>query len=215
MREKEEAADYRYFEDPDLPLLEISEEKINLIRSTLPELPHEKFDRLCQEHNLSPYEAGILIEDLDLANYFEQAKKVYGSKAIINWVLRDIIGHLNDAKITIDQCKVTPEKLAAIVQLLESGKINNQAAKQVFQIVIETGKEPNAIVKEQGLEQIGSVEELEAIVEDIVKNNPDNLEKYKAGNQRLLGFFVGEAMKKTKGKANPQIINDLLKKWLD
>jgi len=214
MRSKEESADYRYFEDPDLPLVEVNEEWISRIQQALPELPYEKFDRLIKEKDLSPYEAEIIVEDLELAEYFEKSYETYKSKQIINWVLRDFLGYLKDQKITLIECKVTPEKLAQIVQLIETGKINNNAAKQVFEAVAQTGKEPHEIVKEKGLEQVGSVQELEKVVKKILAENPDNIEKYKAGNERLFGFFVGQAMKKTQGKGNPKIIQELLKKHL-
>jgi len=214
MRTKEETADYRFFEDPDLPLVEINEEWITRINKLLPELPQEKFDRFVKEKGLTPYEAEILVEDIALANYYEQATQHSDSKQIINWILRDLMGYLKEKKISLIECKVTPKKLAAIVDLLEQDKINNHAAKEVFAIVAQTGQEPADVVKEKGLEQIGSAQELEKIVKEIIEANPDNAAKYKAGNERLMGFFVGQAMKKTQGKGNPKIIQELLKKHL-
>ncbi|MCK5632635.1 Asp-tRNA(Asn)/Glu-tRNA(Gln) amidotransferase subunit GatB [bacterium] len=214
MRSKEEAADYRYFQDPDLPLIEVNDEWISRIEKTLPELPYEKQKRFCKEIKLSTYEASILVEDKELANYFERAYSFSKSKQIINWILRDLLGYLKEHKISLIECKVTPDLLAKIVTLVESGKINNRAAKEVFEIVAQTGQNPEEIVKEKGLEQIGSVDQLEEIVKTIVESNPDMVEKYKSGKDRLFGFFVGQAMKKTQGKGDPKIIQELLKKHL-
>jgi aspartyl-tRNA(Asn)/glutamyl-tRNA(Gln) amidotransferase subunit B len=214
MRSKEEAADYRYFPDPDLPLIELSDDYIEKIRNSLPELPHATFERLCKQYGLSAYEADILVEDRALINYFETAYKHHHSKQIINWILRDVLGYMKEAKETFETFKVTPEKLAAIIKLMETGKINNHAAKQVFEIIAIHGKNPEDVVKEEGLEQVGSVEELEAIVKEILTANPQVVADYKSGKDRLMGFFVGQAMKKTQGKGNPQIIQELFKKHL-
>jgi len=214
MRSKEEAADYRYFPDPDLPIIKLDEAQIDAMRQIMPELPHQKFDRFCAQQGLTPYEADILIEDLELANYFDETMRHSPSKQAINWILRDVIGYLNEYKITLKEFKITPEKLAAILDMLEKDIINNHAAKEVFTIVAQTGENPVAIVKEKGLEQIGISEELEAMIKAIVDNNPGQVAGYKSGNDRLFGFFVGEAMKQTKGKGNPKIIQDLLKKYL-
>jgi len=214
MRSKEETADYRFFQDPDLPLIEIDGEWIGRIKKLLPELPHEKFERFVTKKGLSEYEAEIIVDDIHLANYYEQATQYTSSKQIINWILRDLMGYLKEEKISLTACKVTPERLAALVNLVETGKINNHAAKQVFAIVARTGKEPADVVKEQGLEQIGSIEELEAIVKEIIAENPQEVANYKAGKEKLFGFFVGQAMKKTQSKGNPKILQELLKKHL-
>lgn len=214
MRSKEEAADYRYFQCPDLPTLEISPEWVERVRSNLPELPHEKLQRFINNEGLSTYEADILVNDLKLSDYFEEAIKNYKSKNIINWILRDLLGYLKEHKLSISEVKISPEKLAKIVELLETGKINNHAAKEIFEAVAKTGASPSGVVREKGLEQIGSAEELEAIVLEIVKNNPIQVEQYRSGKDKVFGFFVGQAMQKTKGKGNPKIIQVLLKKHL-
>ncbi len=219
MRSKEEAADYRYFNDPDLPTIITDDAWIDRIKKQLPELPHEKFERFTTKNGLSAYEADILVEDIQLANYFDAAHKVSPSKQVINLILRDLLGYLKEHSLALSECKVTPEKLAAIAELIESEKINNRAAKEVFETVAQTGKKPAAIVKEKGLEQIGSTEELEKIVQQIIDENPKNVEQYRQApddrKQRLSGFFVGQAMKKTQGKGNPKIIQELLKKYLN
>lgn len=214
MRSKEEAADYRYFQDPDLPLIQVNEEWISRIKKQMPELPHQKFDRFVKDIGLSEYEAQILVEDKQLADYFEHTYNHAPSKQIVNWILRDVMGLLKEKKISIGQCLVSPKKLADIVNLVANGTINGPAAKEIFAIVAETGNDPAQIVKEKGLEQIGSAEELEAIVTEIIAANPENVVKYKSGKDKLFGFFVGQTMKKTQGKGNPKIIQKLLKKHL-
>lgn len=214
MRRKEEAADYRYFQDPDLPLITVSEEWISQMKDYMPELPHEKFDRFCREKGLTPYEAEIVVNDLALAHYFEEATAYTSSKQLINWILRDVLGYLKEQKIDLIEFKVTPQKLAQIIDLLETGIINNHAAQEVFSIVAQTGDDPAHIVQERGLKQIGSAEELEGIVTEILKNNSQQVAAYKGGNYRLLGFFIGQAMQKTRGKANPKLLEELFKKNL-
>ncbi len=214
LRSKEEAADYRYFPDPDLPLIEITSTMIAAAQKTMPELPDEKFERYITQNKLSPYEAEILVNDQDLANYYDAAYKHTESKLLINWILRDVMSVLKDQKITIHEFKIKPEYLASLVDLIEKGTINNQSAKEAFLLSAETGQDPRMIVKEKGLEQIGDVAELDKIIQEIVLNNPEQAAEYRSGKERLFGFFVGQAMQKTKGKANPQLINELLKKHL-
>jgi len=180
----------------------------------LPELPFEKFERFSTQKGLDPYEAEILVNDIRLANYFDQATKFTTSKNLINWILRDLMGYLKEKKISLIKCKVTPKKLAELVDLLDNGMINNHTAKEVFTIIAQTDKTPKEVVKEKGLEQIGSVEELEKMIKEIIKVYPQQVEKYKAGKEKLFGFFVGQIMQKTKGKGNPNVIQQLLKKYL-
>ena len=214
MRSKEEAADYRYFPDPDLPIIEVSDTWIEEIRKNLPELPDHKLARLQNQYSLTKYEADILIEDKELADYYEQAAKHNHNKLLINWVLRDVMGYLKENKLTFATFKITPEKLASLTALVEKGTINSQAARVVFETVALDGSEPADVVKAKGLEQIGDSAELEKIIADIVQNNPAMVAQYKSGKDKLFGFFVGQAMQKTQGKGNPVIINELLKKHL-
>lgn len=214
MRTKEEASDYRYCPDPDLPLIHVDVAWIDRIKKDLPELPTAKFDRFIAEYNLSPYEAEILMNDRNLATYYEQAHTHTNSKQLINWVLRDVISYINEHKISILQCKVTPEKLAQIIALVEFGKINSPAAKEVFEAVAQTGANPQSVVAERRLEQIGSEQELEAVVVQLIAAHPEEVAQYKAGKEKLLGFFVGLAMKETHGKGAPQIIAQLVAKHL-
>ena len=213
MRSKEEAADYRYFRDPDLPLIVVSPQEIDAIKQALPELPYAKFQRLCAQ-GATPYEAEILVNDLELAAYYEQAAKHTNSKHLINWILRDLLSLVKTQKIGLSDCKITPKHLADLVDLVDKNIINNRAAQEVFAAMAQTGQEPQVIVKEKGLEQVGTSAELEAIIKEIVDTNPQVVAEYKSGKDRLWSFFVGQAMQKTKGKGNPQIINELLKKYL-
>ncbi len=213
MRSKEEAADYRYFYEPDLPLIEITDEWIERIREQMPELPTQKFDRLVQK-GLTPYEADILIDDVALANYYEKTAQLQPSKLTINWILRDVMGYLKEHKISFHEFKITPSMLAELITLLENGTINNRAAQEIFIAAAERGTSPAALVKELGLEQVGSSDELEAIIKEIVAQSPGQVAEYKSGKEKIFGFFVGQAMQKTKGKGNPKIIQDLLKKHL-
>lgn len=213
MRSKEEAADYRYLTEPDLPLIKVEEKTIAEIKSKMPQLPEAKFENLLA-YGLTPYEAEILIADLDLANYFDQASKLTKSKNLINWILRDLMQLIKDEKIEINACKITPEKLSSLVDIQDKGIINNRAAKEIFDTIAKTGQDPLDVVKEKGLEQIGNTEEIEKIIKEIIDQNPKQVTAYKSGQDKLFGFFVGQAMQKTKGKGNPQIINDLLKKHL-
>jgi aspartyl-tRNA(Asn)/glutamyl-tRNA(Gln) amidotransferase subunit B len=213
MRSKEEAADYRYFQDPDLPIVEITPHQIEEIRAELPELPHEKFERFCRE-GLSPYEAGILVNDIDLAQYYEEVRVYTTSKHGINWILRNLMGYLKEHKIELGACNVTPKRLAQLVNLIDAGTINNNVAQEVFEEIACTGVDPAVYVKQKGLEQIGSADELEAIIIEIVAAHPSNVADYRAGKEKLFGFFVGQVMQKTAGKANPKMIQELLKKHL-
>ena len=213
MRSKEEAADYRYFTDPDLPIIKITQETLESIKNNLPELPHERFERFIQK-GLTPYEADILINERELAAFYEQAAQLTSSKQLINWILRDFMKLLKDEKKAVHESKITPEHLAQLVALLDQGAINNRAAQEVFALMAQTGQEPHSIVKEKGLEQVGDIKELETLIQHIVEQNPQQVAAYKAGQDKLFGFFVGQAMQKTKGKGNPQLINEILKKYL-
>ncbi len=214
MRSKEETADYRFFQEPDLPIIVISDERLAAAKNSMPELPLAKFERFTKEVGLHNYEADILIEDVDLANYFDAARKHTHNKNLINWILRDLMGYIKEEKISLAACKVTPARLAQIVDLVEQGVINGTTAKEVFVFVAQTDKDPIIIIEEKGLKQIGSADELEAMVKEVIAANPGQTAEYRSGKDKLFGFFVGQMMQKTKGKGNPQLINDLIKKHL-
>lgn len=214
MRSKEEAADYRYFPEPDLPPLYATPEVIEQIKQTLPELPDQKLARLQSQYGITTYDASILLDDQTLCNYFEQAARHTQERSLINWVLRDLMAYLKEAKQEINDCLVTPEKLATIVNLVATGKINARAGQEVFKEVGASGKDPLVIVKDKNLEQIDNTQELEQIITAIIAAHPDVVADYKSGKDKLFGFFVGQAMQKTAGKGNPKTISDLLKKHL-
>ena len=214
MRVKEESADYRYFDDPDLPIVFISNETIDRIQKQLPELPAQKHERLKQIYGLSDYEAEILINDPELSNYYESSAQLKQSPLTINWVLRDISAYCKEYKVSFNDCPVTPAYLAEIVELIETNTINSRTAQDVFLLCAQSQKSPKLIVKEQGLEQISDTGALETLIQEIVAAFPQQHSDYKAGKDKLFGFFVGHSMQKTKGKADPKVIQDLLKKYL-
>jgi aspartyl-tRNA(Asn)/glutamyl-tRNA(Gln) amidotransferase subunit B len=214
MRTKEEAIDYRYMPDPDLPSLDLDDAWIERIDSALPELPYEKFDRYVTENKLSPYEADILVEDHALSSYYDEAAYHTKSKGLINWILRDLISYCNEQNVRPQECRMTPKRLAALVEMLDQGVINSSAARELFAYVIEHNVDPQEAVEKLGLKQIGSVDELEAIVKTVIAENPDIVAQYKAGKDRVFGFFVGKAMQATKGKGNPTVLTELFKKHL-
>ncbi len=213
MRSKEEAADYRYFQDPDLPILHIDQSWIDGIQKNMPELPDQKIARW-RDQGLSEYEATILIEDKELGVYYDRAYAIVSSKLIINWVLRELATALKNHKVTPLLCKVTPEKLACIVNLIDKNTINNRTAQELFEEIAQQGGDPLAMVKDRGLEQMDDSAELEKLIATILAGNQSSVDQYKAGKVQLFGFFVGQVMAKTQGKANPKTTAQLLKKIL-
>jgi aspartyl-tRNA(Asn)/glutamyl-tRNA(Gln) amidotransferase subunit B len=216
MRSKEEANDYRYFPDPDLLPLEITGDFIEDVRQGLPELPDEKRDRFKSQYGLNDYDAGVLTATRELADYYEAVVKAAGcdAKLCANWVMGDLAAALNKAGLEIDQSPVQPERLAGLVQRIADDTISGKIAKQVFEALWESGDTADAIIEKQGLKQITDTGAIEAIIDQIIAANPDQVAGYKAGKEKLFGFFVGQAMKATGGKANPAQLNELLKKKL-
>ena len=215
MRSKEEAADYRYVREPDLPLIVINEEWIEKIKKEIPELPHEKLNRFRNNYKLLTDEAEILTGNVELANYFEEVvANCKLPKKAANWILRNLLAYLKENKININELKITAQNFAQLILEIENDVINTKVAQEIFLTMAQTGKAPGDIIKEQGLEQVGNKEELETIILEIIKNNPEQVKKYLGGKDRLFGFFVGQTMKKTQGKGNPKIIQELLKKHL-
>ena len=213
MRSKEEAADYRYFPDPDLPLLHVTDSWIAAIKATMPELPADRFARYIAE-GITPYAAEILIDDPAVGAYFEEARKHTKSPLLINWILKDLLGYLNDKKIALDQCNVTPKILAELVELVENGTINNRVASELFARIAESGGSPREIVEKEGLKQVSDTGALTKLIAEIIAANPKQVEAYKAGKDKLFGFFVGQVMAKSRGTADPKIVDELLKKAL-
>ncbi|MBI2344825.1 Asp-tRNA(Asn)/Glu-tRNA(Gln) amidotransferase subunit GatB [Candidatus Dependentiae bacterium] len=214
MRSKEDLADYRYCTDPDLALIRVTSEKLQQVKHGMPELAYDKYHRYIRVWGLSAYEADVVTSDIAFTKYFESAMAIYPKKSVLNWFLRDVLGYVNDTKIELAACLVTPEKLAQIVKMLDENLINNTAAKEVFEIVAKTGQNPEHVVQDKGLKQIGSVEELEKIVKNVLSEHASVVAEYKSGKQNAFGFLVGTCMKATGGKGNPKIIQEILKKHL-
>ncbi len=215
MRGKEEAHDYRYFPDPDLVPVVIDEAWIDEIRGSLPELPLEKRERFMRDYLISSYDAGVLTVSRALADYYEEVVRLSDQpKIAANWVMGDVLRFLNEEKKDVRECPIAPASLAAMIRLIQGGTISGKMAKEVVEAMYKTGKPPEEIVKEQGLVQITDEVALARTLAEIIGKNPAQVEQYRAGKEKVFGFFVGQAMKATQGKANPQLINDLLKKML-
>ncbi len=215
MRSKEEAADYRYFIDPDLPLLSVDKAMIESIKAVMPELPQARAHRLMNDYGLTPYEVEVLTDDNDYVVYFEAARAITKSKHLIHWIIRDLMGYAKEHKISISACKLTPQKLGALVELIESGALNAQGAKIIFEDIAVSGKDPKVVMQEKNLEQITDTSELENIIKEIIATNESMVAGYRSGKDKLFGFFVGLAMQKTQGKGDPKIIAELLRKHLN
>lgn len=214
MRSKEEAHDYRYFPDPDLLPVVIDKEQIEEIRNSLPELPDQRLTRFKEEYNLPEYDAGVLTSTKEIADYFEDCLKKYNNPKIVsNWIMTEVLRELKGEE-DIKSFPISPEKLGELLILIDDGTINGKIAKDVFENMFTSGKSANQIVEEKGMKQISDQSELENIVSRILADHPDEISRYKAGDQKLMGFFVGQVMKETKGKANPKIVNEILRKGL-
>ena len=214
MRSKEEAHDYRYFPDPDLLPLHVSDKYIEDIRKTLPELPDQKKHRFMKDFGLSAYDANVLIAEQTRADYYENVAKGRDAKLAANWVINELLGVLNKNNKDITESPIAAEQLGGLINLISDNTISGKIAKDVFAAMYETGKDAASIVEEKGLKQVTDTGAIEKIVDEVLAENPDNVAQYKAGKDKMFGFFVGQVMKKSQGKANPAIINDLLKKKL-
>lgn len=216
MRSKEVAQDYRYFPEPDLPPIKIDDAWLEMIKKQIPELPDAKFKRLQKDYGISYNEALILVDDQILSNFFETtAKLCLNPKQLCNWILRDLLSYIKEHKLELTNIKITHKQLAELVNEFDKGTINSRVTQEIFIEMMETGKAPLTIIEEKNLKQIDSIEILEPIVCKVIADNPESVAKYKAGNTKLFMFFVGQAMKETQGKANPQILRDLIQKHLD
>ncbi|NBT38824.1 MAG: Asp-tRNA(Asn)/Glu-tRNA(Gln) amidotransferase GatCAB subunit B [Alphaproteobacteria bacterium] len=215
MRSKEDAHDYRYFPDPDLPPLVFSEELVEAIRASMPELPDQKRARFVQELGLSEYDASVLCADKMFADYFEDVIKTAPAKMAANWITGELFGALNKAEKNIDESPVSAQQLADLILLIEEGLISGKIAKTVFDVMWTKGGDPREIVETQGLAQVSDTAALEGIIDGLIAQAPENVEAYKAGKVKIMGWFVGQVMKQTEGKANPSIVNEILKTKLD
>ena len=215
MRGKEDAHDYRYFPDPDLVALVVGEGWIAQIESGLPELPLEKRERFITAYQLSPYDAGVLTASRALADYFEETACLSCQpKLAANWVMGDLLRFLNEDKRDIKDSPVTPAALADMIKLIEAGTISGKMAKEIIEEMYKSGQPPEAVIAAKGLVQITNEDLITSLIVEIMAANPDQLAQYRGGKDKLFGFFVGQVMKATQGKANPKLINELLKKML-
>ena len=215
LRFKEEAHDYRYFPEPDLVPIYIEDKMIEDIRKTIPELPSVKAKRFEKQYSLPKYDSSFLANNKGLADYFEQCCRHYNNaKNIANWIMGDFSALLNKEKMTIKDSRVTPENLCKMLEIIDKGKINSKIAKSVFEEMFSTGGNPQKIIEDRGLEQISDEGLLEAIIEEVIKDNPGAVEQFREGKDKAIGFLIGRVMAKTKGKANPGIVNDIITKKL-
>ena len=214
MRSKEDAHDYRYFPDPDLLPLEFDDQFISNLKKEIPELPDVKKKRFIEKFNLSPYEANILVSDIETSKYFEEVIKNSDVKISTNWITGELFALLNEKNLEITQSPISSKNLSKLINLIKDGTISGKIAKSVFEIMAESDKDPQKIIDEKGLKQESDPKELEKLIDRVVKDNQDKVKEYKSGKDKLFGFFVGQAMKVSGGKANPQLVNEILKKKL-
>ena len=216
MRSKEEANDYRYFPDPDLLPVALEPEVIESLRATLPELPDEKAARFVREHGLSEYDAGVLTASREMGAYYEDVVRRVGRdpKLCANWVMGDLAAFLNRDDLEVGQSKVGSEALAGLVTRIVDATISGKIAKEVFETMWDSGGSADAVIEQKGLRQITDTGAIEAAIDEVMAKNPGQLADYRSGKDKLFGFFVGQVMKATGGKANPAQLNELLKKKL-
>lgn len=214
MRSKEDANDYRYFPDPDLLPVRVDDELIEKMRAELPELPDAKIYRYVSDLGLNNYDAEVLVADEYTSKYFEEAMEGANAKLVANWITSELFGRLNKNSMSLAECKVKPKMIRDLVALIEKGTISGKMAKVVFEEMFESGGDPEKIVKDKGLVQVSDRGSIEPIIDEIIAANPDSVEAYRGGKDKLFGFFVGQVMKKTGGKASPQMVNEILKEKL-
>ena len=214
MRSKEDAHDYRYFPDPDLLPLEFTDEFINELKKNIPELPDEKKKRFIEKFKLSSYEANILVSDIDTSKYFEAVIKNSDIKLSTNWITGELFALLNEKNLEISKSPISAQNLSKLINLIKDGTISGKIAKSVFEIMSVGDADPQKIIEEKGLKQQSDPKELEKIVDKVINENQDKVKEFKSGKDKLFSFFVGQVMKISGGKANPQLVNDILKKKL-
>ena len=216
MRSKEFANDYRYFPEPDLLPIKLEKDFIDEVISTMPEMPEQKRERFISEYNLSSYDADLLALDKDLADFFEEVSKVSGSpKLSANWIMGDLSAQLNNENLNIKESKISSKKLGELIIRINDGTISGKIAKDVFEKIWISGGEVDETIQKEGLEQVTNFDEIESMIDKVIQSNPEQHSQYKAGKDRLFGFFVGQVMKASEGKANPKQVNDILKEKLE
>ena len=214
MRSKEDAHDYRYFPDPDLLPLELIESQISEIRSDMPELPDQLVERLISEYGITKYDANVIAEEKEYVHYYENSAKNRDGKLVVNWMTSELFGLLKKNNIQFNQNPISPNYLNELVELIENKTISGKIAKDVFEIMFATSKSPKMIVKEKGLEQVTDDSAIEVFVDQVINENNDKVKEYLSGKDKLFGFFVGQVMKVSQGKANPGLVNKILKSKL-
>jgi len=216
MRSKEEAHDYRYFPDPDLPVVRISSDFVEQIRNQLPELPDAKKQRFMESFGLSTYDAEVLVADKQVAEYFEEVVAAKADpKLVCNWISGELMRLMNENKVDIRNVGIPAKSLASLIQFLQEGSISGKIAKTVFEEMVQSGKDPATIIEVRGLKQVSDEGALRGLLETLLSKNPKQVEQFRAGKTQIKGFFVGQVMKETKGQANPQIVNQLLEELLN
>ncbi|NLZ45266.1 MAG: Asp-tRNA(Asn)/Glu-tRNA(Gln) amidotransferase subunit GatB, partial [Clostridiales bacterium] len=217
MRSKEDAHDYRYFPEPDLKTIVVEQEKVDHLKTLIPELPNAKILRYVNDWKLLQKEATFIAENIELANLFDTCvnKGLYSAKSYSSWILGDLVKYLNETGKTLSQTKLNAENLTEIVGLIEKNTISNSAGKKIFSIIIEEDKDINKIIEEQGLAQVSDTSALEAIADEVLSNNEKSVSDYKGGKTNALGFLVGQCMKASKGKANPGMMKEIIIKKLN
>ena len=216
MRSKEFANDYRYFPEPDLLPINLEKEFIEEVMATMPEMPTQKKIRFVSEFNLGEYDADLLAADKDLANFFEAVVKVSNSpKLSANWIMGELSAELNNENLSINESKITSNQLGQLILRIEDGTISGKIAKEIFEKLWSSDNEVDEIIQGEGLEQVTDDKEIESMIDKVINNNPEQLEQYRSGKDRLFGFFVGQVMKASQGKANPKQVNDILRKKLE
>ena len=216
MRSKEYANDYRYFPEPDLLPITLEKDFIESVINGMPEMPNEKKERFVSKFSLSNYDADLLAADKDIANYFEEVVKISDSpKLSTNWIMGELSALLNNENLNIRDSKVSSDKLGQLVLRIEDGTISGKIAKDIFEKMWISGKEVDEIIKDEGLEQVTDDKQIEAMIDEVIRSNPEQLEQYRSGKDRLFGFFVGQVMQASQGKANPKQVNDILKSKLE
>lgn len=215
MRSKEEAHDYRYFPEPDLVPVRVSQETIDRINKSIPELPDEKRERFVRDYGLPEYDADMLTQSRATADFFEEAARLSNQpKAVANWMMGELMRLLNANGKEMEECPIKPEQIAGMLRLINEGVISSKLAKTVFEHMYRSGKDAETVVREEGLVQVSDAGAIEKIIDEVIKANPSQVADYKSGKEKLFGYFVGQVMKASKGKANPDMVNQLLKKKL-
>jgi len=214
MRSKEDAHDYRYFPDPDLLPLKIEQKLIDDLKKSLPELPDNKKERFMKDYELNSYEADVLVSEKEISNYYEEVAKLSDKKLAATWMMGDLFAMLNDKGLNISKSPISAKNFAELVQSIKSGEISGRIAKEVFELMVESGDNPKKIIESKGMKQQSDPKELEKIINEILTMNKDKVDQYKSGKEKLFGFFVGQVMKQSGGKANPKLTNEILKKLL-